>query len=450
MMVFEGVVQKLFLLWVFLLPWQTRWIFFAAELNGGFWEYGSMSLYAFDIVWLVWFVGFILWLVKKNKHKNRVVVLKGIGVSQQVLVCSLLLLLTTGISVLTGIGLTLNFYWWLRILQAICVVLFLTMFPVSYLRVKQVFFFAAVIQAFLGISQFFAQEVAASTLLGIAKHSAFTRGDSVVVFEGARLLRAYGSLPHPNVFGGFLFVGLFLGIVNDEGFFTQALKLKERFFKNVGASWNRLFLWFHTFVYYGGLIALTFGIFFSFSRSAWLAFTFAFCGLFAYQNNIELRKRIILVVLTFLFAAIVWHQPFLSRIWSEERLEQVSDTERLASYRVAENLLADFWLIGTGPGASTHAHFMFLEPHLQVWNYQPAHNIFLVSWLEWGIVSFLLFLILITSTARLAWQRKNPLVFLFVGLLIVGLFDHYLLTLPSGLLLFFFVIGLSGESLHSS
>ena len=47
-------------------------------------------------------------------------------------------------------------------------------------------------------------------------------------------------------------------------------------------------------------------------------------------------------------------------------------------------------------------------------------------------------------------QRKNPLVFLFVGLLIVGLFDHYLLTLPSGLLLFFFVIGLSGESLHSS
>ena len=37
-----------------------------------------MSLYAFDIVWLVWFVGFILWLVKKNKHKNRVVVLKGI------------------------------------------------------------------------------------------------------------------------------------------------------------------------------------------------------------------------------------------------------------------------------------------------------------------------------------------------------------------------------------
>ena len=49
------------------------------------------------------------------------------------------------------------------------------------------------------------------------------------------------------------------------------------------------------------------------------------------------------------FAAIVWHQPFLSRIWSEERLEQVSDTERLASsYRVAENLLADFWLIGTG------------------------------------------------------------------------------------------------------
>ena len=92
------------------------------------------------LVWLVWFVGFILWLVKKNKHKNRVVVLKGIGVSQQVLVCSLLLLLTTGISVLHRYWVDAQF-----LLVAsnfagnmCCIVSYNV--SVSYLRVKQVFF----------------------------------------------------------------------------------------------------------------------------------------------------------------------------------------------------------------------------------------------------------------------------------------------------------------------
>ena len=99
-----------------------------------------MSLYAFDIVWLVWFVGFILWLVKRTNTKmsggverhraflNRYLFVASCFSSPQVFLCS------------TGIGLTLNFYWWLRILQAICACIVSYNVSVSYLRVKQVFF----------------------------------------------------------------------------------------------------------------------------------------------------------------------------------------------------------------------------------------------------------------------------------------------------------------------
>ena len=34
----------------FLLPWQTRYIFHYGTLNGGDWEYGTIALYAIDIL----------------------------------------------------------------------------------------------------------------------------------------------------------------------------------------------------------------------------------------------------------------------------------------------------------------------------------------------------------------------------------------------------------------
>src|SRR3990167_8743999 len=47
---------------IFLLPLQTRWLAKSGELNGGYWEYGTISLYGTDILIL----GLILvWLVSR-------------------------------------------------------------------------------------------------------------------------------------------------------------------------------------------------------------------------------------------------------------------------------------------------------------------------------------------------------------------------------------------------
>ena len=38
---------------VFLLPWQTRWIIKAGMINGGYSEYGTISLYGTDILLII-------------------------------------------------------------------------------------------------------------------------------------------------------------------------------------------------------------------------------------------------------------------------------------------------------------------------------------------------------------------------------------------------------------
>ena len=42
------------MLFLFLLPWQTRWFYQSGSLNGGYWEYGTFSLYGTQILlWLI-------------------------------------------------------------------------------------------------------------------------------------------------------------------------------------------------------------------------------------------------------------------------------------------------------------------------------------------------------------------------------------------------------------
>ena len=75
------------------------------------------------------------------------------------------------------------------------------------------------------------------------------------------------------------------------------------------------------------------------------------------------------------------------------------------------------------------------------WQYQPVHNSFLLLWSETGLFSliFLLsFFVIILKKKKqeaLAWSILLPLIFLMF-------FDHWLLSLPFGIIFFFFVFGI--------
>ncbi|MBI4215201.1 MAG: hypothetical protein HY602_00560, partial [Parcubacteria group bacterium] len=59
-------------LFVFLLPWQARLILREGSLNGGYWEYGTVSLYAVDLLFLALLIVFILlqWRDKTKLWQN--------------------------------------------------------------------------------------------------------------------------------------------------------------------------------------------------------------------------------------------------------------------------------------------------------------------------------------------------------------------------------------------
>ncbi|MFH2062897.1 MAG: hypothetical protein ABIJ46_01960, partial [bacterium] len=61
-----------------------------------------------------------------------------------------------------------------------------------------------VMQFVLALSQFSLQRVVANKWLGVAEHLPEISGSSVVETLGGRWLRAYGTLPHPNMLGAYL------------------------------------------------------------------------------------------------------------------------------------------------------------------------------------------------------------------------------------------------------
>ena len=66
--------------------------------------------------------------------------------------------------------------------------------------------------------------------------------------------------------------------------------------------------------------------------------------------------------------------------------------ERGLYLSISERIIADNPIIGVGTGQfimTTERLFSNLE----IWQYQPVHNVFLLIWSEWGIVGLVLFIL---------------------------------------------------------
>ena len=57
-------IKTLLYFFIFLLPWQTRWIYDPGELNAGFWEYGTKSLYITEILLGIIIVLALVYIIK--------------------------------------------------------------------------------------------------------------------------------------------------------------------------------------------------------------------------------------------------------------------------------------------------------------------------------------------------------------------------------------------------
>ncbi len=368
-------MQKLFsILWrlsILALPWQTRWIFVDGAIGKFPWEQGTVSFYASWVPLLMTVaLAIALHLKKKSSilreevvsRESRVVsseadiqtphlisdsssdsrltthdsrLLRTVDRTTLLLKTALALILIA--SIFTA-SLTATLVWWAYVLVIGAFVWALGEMRVLRKAIAAWIVIAVLPHAALGIYQFFTQDVLGSTILGIATHHPWSSGTSVVEHGLYRVLRAYGGLPHPNIFGGWIAVSLAL---------LPALIRETR---SKLASYGWLF---------AGLV-LTLALVFTFSRGAWIAAALAFAAsaVIAFNATRDPADRQVVIILavvcalTGVFGIVTQWDHVSTRISATEHLEMWSLLSRTESFVQGWHAFVRRPIAGWGPGAA--------------------------------------------------------------------------------------------------
>lgn len=412
----------------FLVPWQTRYIFSTGQLSLGPWEYGTLSLYGTDILVFILLLGTLL--SRSGRRLERCYYpYYGLGLG---------LFLASLVAAVSAFDTSLALFSLVKLSSGLA--LFWIILHHNLERSKLYFSFltGAVLQAWLGLWQFFNQEVVANKWLGIATQLAKEMGTSVVEVEAAdgvweRWLRAYGGLSHPNILGGLLAIALLILI---------SLIIKQKLDKKLRYEW----------LSYTALIILTAGLFFSLSRTAWLALGAGLLVLLS-QNLKRIKELLLPMFLVILTAGLLlWsYSPLVfSRFGDLHRIEVRSIDERLNYLDNAQDLIKQYGVIGVGGSNYGLAVYQVLTDRQISYWYQPVHNVILLVWAELGLLGLLSLIGLLAwllVTIFYSFQKKKQFtadysLALWLALLILMTFDHWLWSLHVGQLLFWFCLGL--------
>jgi O-antigen ligase len=253
-------------------------------------------------------------------------------------------------------------------------------------------------------------------------------GASVVqLAKGTRWLRAYGTFPHPNLLGGWtlaLMAPLLASILS-----SPKIRILPIILFDAGLA----------------ILALTF------SRAAWLGMGALSGLLLVHYKRLE-RKSLLALFFSGLLCLALIFIPLRSLVATrletpQVQTEQVSSFTRWWLVERTWEIIQQHPILGVGIGSFPLA----LSQHVaRFYDIEPVHNIPLLAWSELGIIGIaiiagLAFLIL-TGAFKALRPRTIVLSATLVGVLTIGLLDHYIWTLAPGRLLFGTLLGLwSGQ-----
>lgn len=429
----ENWITVLLVAFVMLLPWQTRLIYDFVELQGAVSEYGILSIYGSEVVLILGLIlGYSVFGPPQLRKENTRPALIALGLLGFVL-------LATIFSFSSAISLA-------SFLHLGAAMLFFTAILDERTNVRRVIFafpLSLIIPAILGLWQVIEGGSPSSSLFGLAAREAERLGDSVVVLaNGTRVLRSYGSFPHPNMFGGYLAVG----VVAVLWFLTQL-------HSSPNYDRKRLAIF--------GLFVLLFGtLMLTGSRSAMLglALGLSLALLVLRAKNVKRARIAVIPIATVVIGAALLGTIFAPNVLAELRgggeLEVRSLTERAEQYREYPNVMSSKdWFIGNGLGTYVFAHAE-VYPTRSVWEYQPIHNALLLIIAEIGLIGVAIVIFWSSTIDQMNFARfPNPdaVTAFAMGnvVLVILFFDHYLWSSWSGLALIAFVMALTvrmGES----
>jgi len=432
-------IERGLLLLVFLLPFNFRHIFNFASTQDiqYFKENLQYSLFAFDIVFLI---TLFFWLLKKKTAKIN---------------WAFILLATYLVanSLIVSPDPNTSLYNSLRFVEVL--IFFLIIISVTYSqkffkKTLYVIFISGVFQSAIALLQFAFQKSLGLKYLGESVLSPQIPGVAKLSLPGEKLIRAYGTFPHPNTLGAFLFMsliaGLYFALKRDWKIpfsFPQkskVLRLKKKTKRLLGKIHFTI-----------GLALIFTGTVAAFSRSVWLVTALLtivlVLELFIF-NKYRFKSVFKSVFLTIfiLGSAFFLFREFIPARLCAGNCQDESLTLRQDYSQFSQKIIVSNPLTGIGIGQFVPVFKEKNPSNLENWDLQPVHNFYLIAWSETGLIGFILIFFFFFNKFNFA----NPIpcletrlfFFLASGFLILGLFDHYFWTLPQGQFIFWLSLAL--------
>lgn len=409
----ERVVAFVFLL---TLPLQTRLFLFGptspADVAQGavFYEWLSGFLYVSDIALLVLLAVWGMRILRKEATVpfDKITLLVALGIASA---CA-----TTLWALNTDVALYRN----IKLLEGFALFLWARQTNMSTNLFAAAFVVGGVFQALVASAQFLLQRSLGLAWLAESPLSALDSEVAKFVASSGRFIRAYGTLPSPNVLAFFLVLALLFAIF---------LYLR----KQLAAPWFALISF-----------PLLLGLSFTFSRGLVAIGAVSVVVLLALSLKEQRIRSTVAILVACTLAAFLpvageWYERAFVTVRSDYAVSERVQLNETALYGIAQTP----WGVGTGTFTAIH-HTLD----------QPIHNMFLLAAVESGptfafVLAALLFYALYTqlktkNPERMLWV---PILVLFIG---AGMIDHFLLTLQQGMLAFWVVGGLLSRKIAST
>lgn len=420
------------------MAWQTRLILWQADRT--FIEWRSASLYLSDILMLALFA---FAMFRFFKDKKSLIIFSS-------------LFIFAAISLFKAEQLTVGVYQLLRLAQFIAFYFYLRYWAWHRFdadRSVVAFVVGALVQAGLAIAQYVLQHDVGlrwmgETLLNPTMHGVAVFYDSAHTL----VLRAYGTLSHPNVLAAYLVAALAA---------TGWLWLRhgERGHRSWWTCLPAGMVW------PAATTVLLWALYLTFSRTIIVAGAVA-AALFMlavfmprisrrWQNIAVLRRRLWPMLITVaavsaVFVVLLWPQVHarMALSASDESVQLRIDYARDSLTSGTGSFLHINWF-GVGIGNFT-TWLTRTQPYLPVYYIQPAHDLFLLVYSEIGILGLFAFLGMLLFVFRACWRAhaqqpalRAQLVLLLAAFCCIALFDHFFWTLQQGRILWWGMLALA-------
>lgn len=408
------IEQYLFYFLLFAIPFQTRKILWYQNWNFNEWQ--SASIYGTDILLIILFVFWIFSRVKPKVDKYDYFLFAFVVVS--------------AISIKNSSSHVLSAYNVLKLVEFVAFYFYLKSYAVykfGLIRSMMILIAGGLFQAIIATLQFLKQSSLGLGLLGESVISPNLTGiASFYNTAGEKIVRAYGTTPHPNVLSAYLFLAIFV-------FYSLWL------YKKINKSYLLVY----------GLTLLAF--FFTFARVAvFLLFANFLIRIILvrlkfkeeYWNKKLVSLSLITLIVVSFFSLVYWPEA-VSRI----KISSEDEAVQLRIFYNKESLKSLNWF-GVGSGNFVN-WLMVKDPNLPRNLYQPVHNIYLLTYSETGILgisAFIMFLFFLIKDFISQTRMKNlynySFLLIFLSILFMGLFDHFLFTLQQGRFVFWLIVAL--------